>query len=69
MNIAELEAKILSFCVNYTEKNRRLDNKKKLTEIDSIEYAYNQGFVTALSLVMQDLEKIDNSNEYKTDRR
>ena len=68
MNIAELRDKILSFGANYTEKNNRIANAKG-SEYNNLEYAYNTGFINALSLVMQDLEKIENSNEYKGNRR
>jgi len=70
MNIAELRDKILSFCVNYTEKNNRIAKNAdvKGSEYNNIEYAYNTGFINALSLVMEDLDKIER-NEYKSDRR
>jgi len=59
MNLAELESKILSFGVNYTEKNNRIENKTNKTRLDIAEYSYNSGFINALSLVMQDLERLE----------
>jgi hypothetical protein len=57
MTLAELRDKILSFGVNYTEKQKRLENKG--SEYNNLNYAYYAGFINALSLVMEDLEKIE----------
>jgi hypothetical protein len=69
MNIKELEQKISSFWVDYERKNQRLIHKKHETDKDIIEYSYNEGFKNALVLVIHDLRKLDNRNEYKGNRR
>ena len=58
-NLEQLKAKVLSFGVNYQERINRIEKKKKHTQLDLLELSYNEGFTTALSLVMQDLEKIE----------
>jgi hypothetical protein len=59
MNKKELEQKIISFGVDYERKNQRLIYKSKHDSKDGLTYAYNSGFISALSFVLEDLRKLD----------